>query len=155
VYRVLGEGAERKRILICREVDTNLDGIKDLVRRYDDQGQVLEEDADANYDGKIDTWTYYFRGRIARVEVDLDGDDTPDETRYYVQGKLSRVQRDTNHDGRPDVWEIYSDGHLERIGVDLDHDGRVDRWSRDQAAEKSGDAGSSGANGEGADQPRR
>jgi hypothetical protein len=134
VYRVVGEGEQRRRILICREVDTNLDGIKDLVRRYNDQGEVIEEQADSNYDGKLDTWVRFSKGRIAQVDVDLNGDDSPDETRYYVRGKLSRVQRDTNHDGKPDIWEIYAGGHLERMGVDVDHDGRVDRWNRDEVS---------------------
>jgi hypothetical protein len=134
VYRVVGEGEQRRRILICREVDTNLDGLKDLVRRYNDQGEVLEEQADSNYDGKLDTWIRFSKGRIAQVDVDLNGDDSPDETRYYVRGKLSRVQRDTNHDGKPDIWEIYAGGHLERMGVDVDHDGRVDRWNRDEVS---------------------
>jgi hypothetical protein len=134
VYRVVGEGDQRRRILICREVDTNLDGIKDLVRRYNDQGEVIEEQADSNYDGKLDTWIRFSKGRIAQVDVDLNGDDSPDETRYYVRGKLSRVQRDTNHDGKPDIWEIYAGGHLERMGVDVDHDGRVDRWNRDEVS---------------------
>jgi len=134
VYRIVGEGEQRRRILICREVDTNLDGVKDLVRRYNDQGEVIEEQADSNYDGKVDTWIRFSKGRIAQVDVDLNGDDSPDETRYYVRGKLSRVQRDTNHDGKPDIWEIYAGGHLERMGVDVDHDGRVDRWNRDEVS---------------------
>jgi len=134
VYRVIGEGDQRRRILICREVDTNLDGTKDLVRRYNDQGEAVEEQADSNYDGKVDTWIRFSKGRIAQVDVDLNGDDAPDETRYYVHGKLSRVQRDTNHDGKPDIWEIYANGHLERMGVDVDHDGRVDRWNRDEVS---------------------
>jgi hypothetical protein len=149
VYRVIGEGDQRRRILICREVDTNLDGTKDLVRRYNDQGEAVEEQADSNYDGKLDTWIRFSKGRIAQVDVDLNGDDAPDETRYYVHGKLSRVQRDTNHDGKPDIWEIYAGGHLERMGVDVDHDGRVDRWNRDEvslhqpaaASEPGADAG--------------
>lgn len=165
VYRVVGEGEQRRRILICREVDTNLDGIKDLVRRYNDQGEVLEEQADSNYDGKLDTWIRFSKGRIAQVDVDLNGDDSPDETRYYVRGKLSRVQRDTNHDGKPDIWEIYAGGHLERMGVDVDHDGRVDRWNRDEVsahqapadtdsnASEGGQAKAGAAEDEGSDAP--
>jgi DNA-binding transcriptional MerR regulator len=134
VYRVVGEAEQRRRILVCREVDTNLDGTKDLVRRYNDQGEAVEEQADSNYDGKLDTWIRFSKGRIAQVDIDSNRDDSPDETRYYVHGKLSRVQRDTNHDGKPDIWEIYAAGHLERMGVDVDHDGRVDRWNRDEVA---------------------
>jgi hypothetical protein len=137
VYRVIGEGQERRRVLVCREVDTNLDGVKDLVRRYNDQGEAQEEQADSDYDGHLDTWIRFAKGRIAQVEVDSSGDGKADETRYYLRGKLSRVQRDTNRDGNPDIWEIYADGHLERMGVDVDFDGRVDRWNRDEVAARA------------------
>jgi hypothetical protein len=137
VYRVIGEGQERRRVLVCREVDTNLDGVKDLVRRYNDQGEAQEEQADSDYDGQLDTWIRFAKGRIAQVEVDSNGDNKADETRYYLRGKLSRVQRDTNSDGNPDIWEIYADGHLERMGVDVDFDGRVDRWNRDEVAARA------------------
>jgi hypothetical protein len=134
VYALLGEGEERRRVLICREVDTNLDGIKDVVRTYNERGEALKETADTNFDGKVDTWVTFARGKIVKVEVDHSGRGTPDETRVYMNGKLSRVQRDTNHDGKADVWEIYDDGKLQREGVDLDYDGRVDRWDRDEIA---------------------
>jgi hypothetical protein len=136
VFRLVGEGEQKRRVLFCREVDTNLDGIKDLVRQYNERGEPAEEQADSNYDGKIETWVRFAKGRIAQVEIDNDGDGKPDETRYYLQGHLSRVQRDTNKDGKPDVWEIYQAGRLERMGVDLDYDGRVDRWNRDQIARR-------------------
>jgi len=132
VYRVVGQGSERRRIIVCREVDTNLDGKKDVVRRYTDQGDPIEERADTNHDGVLDRSMRFARGKIAQVEIDQNQDDKPEETRYYQEGKLSRVQRDTNADGKPDVWEIYAAGHLERMGVDVDFDGRVDRWNRDE-----------------------
>jgi len=136
VYRVVGLGAEQRRVIVCREIDTNLDGVKDLVRRYDDKGTPIEEQADANYDGRIDTWVTYTFGKVAKVELDNRGDGRPDETRLYVDGRLNRLQRDTNGDGKPDVWEIYSEHKLERVGVDLDYDGRVDRWDRDAIAQR-------------------
>jgi hypothetical protein len=134
VYALVGEGEERKRVLVCREVDTNLDGIKDVVRTYTDRGEALNELSDGNYDGKIDTWVTFARGRVAKVELDATANGKPDEARFYVGGKLSRVQLDENDDGRADVWEIYDEGRLQRRGVDLDHDGRVDRWDRDELA---------------------
>lgn len=139
VYGVLGDGDDRRRVLLCREADTNLDGIKDIVRTYNDRGEALNELADANYDGKIDTWITFSRGRVTKIQLDGSGRGTPDETRLYVAGKLSRVQRDTNGDGRPDVWEIYADGQLQRVGVDLDADGHVDRWDRDAVALRAAD----------------
>jgi len=132
VYRVVGQGSHRRRIIVCREVDTNLDGKKDVVRRYTDQGEPIEERADTNHDGVLDRSMRFTRGKVTQIEIDRNQDDKPEETRYYQNGKLSRVQRDTNADGKPDIWEIYADGQLERMGVDVDYDGRVDRWNRDE-----------------------
>ncbi len=132
VFAIVGEGEEARRALLCREVDTNLDGVKDVVRTYSDKGDALHEQADTDYDGRVDTWIAFSRGRIAKVQIDSNKDGAPDQFRFYVDGKLSRVQRDTNHNGKPDVWEIYDNGRLQRMGVDLDHDGQVDRWDRDE-----------------------
>jgi hypothetical protein len=134
VYGVVGEGEDRHRVLLCREVDTNLDGVKDVVRTYTDKGEALNEVADTNFDGKIDTWIMFAKGRVSKLRIDHNGDGQDDETRFYVSGQLSRAQIDTNYDGKPDVWEIYDEGKLERRGVDLDFDGHVDRWDRDEIA---------------------
>jgi hypothetical protein len=136
VFALVGEGDDHRRVLLCREVDTNLDGRKDVVRTFNDKGESLRELADSDYDGKIDTWVTFARGRMAKVELDTNHDGRPDEWRFYVQGKLARLQRDTNSDGKPDVWETYEDGSLKRMGFDVDFDGHVDRWDRDEVAER-------------------
>ncbi|MEO6602145.1 MAG: hypothetical protein ABIQ16_19850, partial [Polyangiaceae bacterium] len=134
VYGIVGEGEDRHRVLMCREVDTNLDGVKDVVRTYTDKGDALNEVADTNFDGKMDTWITFTKGRVSKLREDHNGDGQDDETRFYVGGVLTRAQIDTNHDNKPDIWEIYDDGKLERRGVDLDFDGHVDRWDRDEIA---------------------
>jgi len=134
VFGIVGEGDDRRRVLLCREVDSNFDGAKDIVRTFNDRGEPLNELADSNYDGKIDTWISFARGRVSKMQIDNSGRGQPDETRFYVSAKLSRAQRDTNHDGKADVWEIYDEGSLQRVGVDLDFDGHVDRWDRDEIA---------------------
>lgn len=134
VYQTVGEGADRRKILICREVDTNLDGVKDVMRTFNDKGEAMREEADTNYDGKVDSWISFANGRIVKHELDRNGDGKPDQWKFYMNGKLSRIQRDTNFDGKPDVWEIYVRGQLDRVGVDVDFDGRVDRWDRDEMA---------------------
>jgi hypothetical protein len=139
VFALVGSGDDLRRVLLCREVDSNLDGVKDVVRTYTDTGEALHELADANYDGKVDTWVTFARGRIAKVQVDNNSDQNPDESSFYLSGKLSRLQRDRNYDGKPDVWEIYDEGRLQRMGVDLDFDGHVDRWDRDQILARAED----------------
>lgn len=134
VYALLGEGEERKSVLICREVDSNLDGAKDVVRTYNERGEALNETADTDFDGKVDTWVTFSRGKIVKVAVDRTKNGQPDETRVYMGGRLSRVQLDSNDDGKADTWEIYDEGKLQRSGLDIDRDGRVDRWDRDEIA---------------------
>lgn len=138
VYGYIGAGEERRRVLLCREVDTNYDGVKDLVRTFGDNGEKLTEQADSDYDGRIDTWITFGATKPAKTEVDKNGDGKPDEFRFYIAGELSRVQRDTNGDDKPDIFEIYREGHLERMGIDADFDGKVDVWHRDEirAAER-------------------
>lgn len=137
VYQLVGTGADRRKVLVCREVDTNLDGVKDIMRTFSDKGESMREEADTDYDGRVDSWITFSSGRIAKHETDANADGKPDRWKYYLQGKLSRIQRDSNHDGKPDVWEIYVRGQLDRVGVDVDFDGRVDRWDRDELARSS------------------
>lgn len=154
VFAVVGEGEDRHRVLLCREIDTNLDGIKDIVRTYTDHGDPLSEQADADFDGKIDTWITFSRGRVAKISIAHGGRAEPDESRFYVDARLSRAQRDTNLDGEPDRWEIYSaSGKLSRIGVDLDFDGRVDRWDRDQESVREDAEAERASENEGPSQP--
>jgi hypothetical protein len=134
VYAIIGQGDEARRVLQCREVDTNLDGVKDVVRTYNDDGESLHEQADSDFDGKIDTWTTFAGGRVSEVQVDRNRDGQPDEKRVYVRGEKLRAELDDNYDGKPDVWEIYEQGILQRRGVDVDADGKVDRWDRDEIA---------------------
>ena len=132
VYKTLGDAENRHRTLICREVDTNLDGIKDTVRTFNAKGEALHEESDENYDGKIDHWRSFANGSMVEEDEDTVGDGKPHVWKYYVNGALSRIKRDRNGDGKPDVWEIYTKGRLERMGIDETGDGHVDRWDRDE-----------------------
>ena len=131
VYTLIGSAEDRQKVLICREIDTNFDGVKDVVRHYNDKGESLREEADANFDGRLDTWITFSKGHLAEVRLDNNRDGNPDEWKFYSGGKLARVKRDNNYDGKADIWEIYRDGQLERMGVDVDGDERVDRWDHD------------------------
>lgn len=132
VYKILGEGDARHKTLICREIDTNLDGIKDVVRTFNAKGEAQHEEADSDYDGKIDVWINFVDGRLAEEDLDTNKDGKPDVWKFYVNGTLQRIRRDRNFDGKPDEWEIYAKGRLERVGHDETYDGHVDRWDRDE-----------------------
>lgn len=136
VFLVKGTGRLARLILICREADLNGDGTKDIVRYYNDEGRPAREEADRNFDGKMDEVTFFERGRIARMEQDTNADGNIDTKVFYENGRPLRGERDlagrsTASNWRPDVWEYYEEGRVVRSGVDLDGDGRVDRWDRD------------------------
>jgi hypothetical protein len=134
VYALVGDAEHLKRQLICREVDTNLDGIKDTVRFYDGAEQPQKEWSDRDYDGKIDSWITFVDGAMVELDEDTNKDGKPDFWKFYVGSVLNRSKRDTNYDGNADIWEIYTaSGRLERSGVDDNFDGHVDRWDRDLA----------------------
>ncbi|MEO0322575.1 MAG: hypothetical protein AAF447_06440 [Myxococcota bacterium] len=135
VFLVIGEGRLARLVLICREADLNGDGVKDVVRYYDDEGRPQREESDRNFDGRMDQVTLFEEGRILRVETDSVGDGRIDTKVFYEEGRPSRAERDlaarsTATEWRPDRWEYFEDGQMIRMGTDLDGDGRVDRWDR-------------------------
>lgn len=132
VFKTFGEGDARHKTLVCREIDTNLDGIKDVVRTFNAKGEAVHEEADRDYDGKTDLWINFIDGRMAEEDLDTNNDGRPDVWKFYVDGQLQRIRRDRNFDGKPDIWEIYTRGRLERVGLDDSFDGHVDRWDRDE-----------------------
>jgi len=132
VYKTFGESEARHKTLVCREIDTNLDGIKDVVRTFNPKGEAIHEEADRDYDGRVDVWINFVDGRMAEEDVDTNKDGKPDVWKFYVNGQLQRIRRDRNFDGKADVWEIYARGRLERVGLDDSYDGHVDRWDRDE-----------------------
>lgn len=133
IYKLIGDSDDRHQVLMCREIDTNLDGIKDVVRTFNDKGEPVHEEADTNYDGQIDDWINFANGRIEEEDIDRTlSAGRPDVWKFFLDGELSRIRRNTHcPSGKPDEWEIYYKGHLERIGEDTTCDGHVDRWDRD------------------------
>jgi hypothetical protein len=133
VFKIVGERDNRHTVLLCREIDSNVDGIKDVVRTFNEKGEPLHEEADTNYDGKIDDWINFANGAIEEEDVDTTyATGRPNVWKFYLDGQLSRVRRNTHcATGKPDTWEIYYKNRLERIGEDMTCDGHVDRWDRD------------------------
>jgi hypothetical protein len=138
VFLRVGEGALARLVLVCRESDLNADGRKDVVRYYNDEGRPLREEADRNFDGKMDELTFFQEGQILRQEFDTQGDGKVDTKVFFDAGKPLRAERDlttrsTPDRWQPDRWEYYEEGRVVRMGTDLDGDGKVDRWDRDSS----------------------
>jgi hypothetical protein len=136
VFLRIGEGTLARLVLICRESDLNADGNKDVVRYYSEEGRPLREEADRNFDGRMDEITVFQDGQILRQEFDDNHDDKVDTKIFFNAGKPLRAERDlhgrsTADRWQPERWENFEDGHMMRMGTDLDGDGKVDRWDRD------------------------
>lgn len=136
VFLAIGVGVDARLVMICRETDVNGDGKKDVIRYYDDDGRSLREEADRNFDGRMDQTLVFQDGNVMREELDENFDGKIDTKIFYQGAKPLRAERDlkgrsTASQWRPDRWEYYEDNRMVRMGTDLDGDGRVDRWDRD------------------------
>jgi hypothetical protein len=145
VYLSTGAGVDARLVMICRETDVNGDGKKDVVRYYDDEGRSLREEADRNFDGRMDMALIFQDGKVVREELDENRDGKIDTKVFLENGKPLRAERDltgrsTDSNWQPDRWEYYEDGKMVRMGTDLDGDKRVDRWDRDLEYKSAKDA---------------
>ena len=137
LFKIMGEGSLSRLVLVCREADLNGDRRKDIVRLYTDEGRPMREEADRDFDGRIDEITEFTDGRITLRQVDTSGDGMIDTKIFYEAGEPVRAERDmkarsTVAEWQPDRWEYYDEGRTVRIGTDINGDGKVDRWDRDE-----------------------
>lgn len=122
-------GRERRRLRRL-DLDVNADGIINVIRHYDEFGNVSREENDVDLDGDFDSMLYFVGGELTRKELYAvdDGESVLIERRIYADGTLIRVERDQSEDGRVDLWEYYEDGVLMRIGRDTNGDGSANTW---------------------------
>jgi len=66
-------------------------------------------EADKNYDGVPDYAEYFVNGKLEHREADTDYDGQMDEWTYFDEsGTPIKTERDTNKDGKPDTWVNYA-----------------------------------------------
>lgn len=94
VFLAIGSGVDARLVLICRETDVNGDGKKDVIRYYDDDGRSLREEADRNFDGRMDQALVFQDGKVVREELDENYDGKIDSKIFYVDDKPLRAERD-------------------------------------------------------------
>ena len=127
----------------CRARSNTADQVRPT---YDkESGHLTRLEADANGDGKIDTWGYMDGMRVVRVEIDENGDGRVDRWEFHRgQGApadrlgqaadarpdrtLERVERATRLDGNVSRWEYFDNGLLARVEEDTDGDKAIDKW---------------------------
>jgi len=126
-------GGENDGKIRCQQVDLDRDGRLDGFLHYDERGELVREQYDQDFDGRIDLGRTYKDGVIELDEQDLDHDGFVDAWRRYDKGKLVRIDHDRDIDGRPDTFTFYVRGQIDRVGYDTNGDGNVDVWDQDVA----------------------
>lgn len=122
-YRELEGGG---RLLVEKELDLNRDARVDVTSFYDEEGTLIREEMDGDFDSRVDWIDHYQGGRRVLSEVDTDFDGTFDLYKYYEGGELKRKERDTDGDGKVDYWEYFEGGEVSKVGRDIDGDGQMD-----------------------------
>ncbi len=137
LFKVEKGSGGSSRILTCKQADLNFDGKKDYVVAFNDQGGILFEKFDFDFQKGFDAFYKYeeiegekAKSALYEVQRDSNFDGKYDIVEKYdtKTGALTEVQRDTNGDLKPDVWEQYDKGELVAILYDDEpYDGKVDR----------------------------
>jgi hypothetical protein len=131
---VVGEGKER---VIRKERDLNGDGRVDCWEAFDEEGNLVKQAYDLDFDGKPDLVISYEGGQLVKKEFAPGFDGRFQTFAYYENGKLVRKERSTKGDGKIDVWEYWENGELDRIGYDLEGGGQVTRWEKRKGSEST------------------
>lgn len=112
----------------AERLDANGDGRADITIVRDNGREVCRA-VDLNFDGVIDTWSYFDQaGQLRRREFDFDRDGRIDEIAIFRAGIPVEKHRSASGLGKLDTWDFYENGVLARTERDSDGDGRVDQW---------------------------
>lgn len=110
------------------DLDLNGDGKADTRRFLEPNGDLKKEEADLDFDGRIDIVATFEAGRKVQEAAFLQHRAVPDVLRLFVDGKIAEKRRDIDGDGIYDVFEYYEAGRLVRLGRDTTGDGQPDEF---------------------------
>lgn len=92
-------------------LDLNSDGVNDVRYEFTDNGYY--ELTDSNFDGEIDTSSFYDNsGRILNSQIDQNHDGFLETETLYENGTATKSFTDLNKDGELDLLFIYDIGAL-------------------------------------------
>ncbi|MFZ5550472.1 MAG: DUF2007 domain-containing protein [Pseudomonadota bacterium] len=111
---------------LSMDADRNFDHRVDMVNHYDARGELVDGQADDDFDGRFETALRYRQGMVESSEVDADGDGYP-ELRFAFEHGVPQTMSVVNPStGWPLRVEHYRFGLLTEAEVDTDRDGRLD-----------------------------
>ena len=111
---------------VCRAVDLNFDGVIDTYSYFDSNGQLRRRENDYDKDGKVDEISTFKAGQITEKDQSTALALRLDTWDFYQAGALVRTERDSNGDGVIDQWWEYPKPGCPLIHSDVNNDGRPD-----------------------------
>ncbi|HEY4105803.1 MAG TPA: hypothetical protein VGM44_18010 [Polyangiaceae bacterium] len=111
---------------VCRAVDLNFDGVIDTYSYFDASGQLRRRENDYDKDGQIDEISVFKGGQISEKDQSTALAKHLDTWDFYQAGVLVRTERDSNGDGIIDQWWEYPKPGCPLIHADVNNDGRPD-----------------------------
>ncbi|MGI6394201.1 MAG: hypothetical protein ACOX2F_05660 [bacterium] len=128
---VEGKQGEFDLKIHVKMMDLNHDAKIDVWRFFDENGAVIKEELDFDFDGKVDAVDHYTGGVVRLREICSKFDEKTDVWKHFDEkGALSLIEVDQSGDGKPDYWEHYKNGAIERVEKDTDGDGKPDIFKR-------------------------
>ncbi|MBU0651115.1 hypothetical protein KKC59_04305 [bacterium] len=114
---------------LTKNIDVDENGVIEKIMIYEDNILICEE-IDKDLDSRVDCIIHYNKdGKVSSVEHDIDNDGKIDAKDKYFEDMRSISYRDDNKDGKMDrSWStFYSDKGLEvYVEYDLNNDGLID-----------------------------
>jgi hypothetical protein len=115
-------------VLARKEVDVNFDKKFDVIRTFNPKRQLIMERMDTDFDGVVDVVSIFEAAQLVRKEYDTNFDKLTDLWRFFEDGNIVKKEADLDYDGDVDYWEYFEAGKIDRVGIDRDSDGEVDDW---------------------------
>jgi hypothetical protein len=112
--------------LIRTEGDRNYDGRIDAWFFCDTEGRYSRAERDRNFDGKPDDWTFYQNGDVVTERTDTDFNGLIDCITTFANGIATRVDYMPNESRIVTRREVLKDGVLVEELVDENRDGTFD-----------------------------
>lgn len=122
-----------RRVMVHKAVDLNRDGRVDIQMIYDDQGDLVREELDLDFDGRADVVRHYRKGKLEREDVASRFDGRIDIRKFYEDGVLVVKQVDTARNGHFDEFQYFLGNRLARVGWDRDGDGKPEVFEENPA----------------------
>ncbi len=109
------------------EADRDFDGRVDAITEYTRNGDASSYRTDDDFDGRLESTIRYRDRLVQQSEVDVDGDGQTDVRTVYERGVASRTEYLDRASRRIVKTVTFGGGKPVRVELDRDADGQVER----------------------------